>query len=106
MFNIELLRANKESVIKLLKSRNVEISSLNNIIDLDIEKRKLIEITDNFRSKRNKTSKELSAMKEKPESIIIEMRELGDKIKEYKKKLDNTNNNLQNLLNIRTLLII
>ena len=57
MFNIELLRADKESVIKLLKSRNVEISSLNNIIDLDIERRKLIEITDNFRSKRNKTSK-------------------------------------------------
>ena len=65
MFNIELLRADKESVIKLLKSRNVEISSLNNIIDLDIERRKLIGIIDNFRSKRNKTSKELSAMKKK-----------------------------------------
>ena len=98
MFDIELLRADKESVIKLLKSRNIEISSLNNIMDLDIERRKLIEITDNFRSKRNKTSKELSSMKEKPESIIVEMRELGNKIKEYEKKLDTTNNNLQNLL--------
>ncbi|MQG07269.1 MAG: serine--tRNA ligase [SAR202 cluster bacterium] len=98
MFDIELLRADKESVIKLLKSRNIEISSLNNIMDLDIERRKLIEITDNFRSKRNKTSKELSSMKEKPESIIVEMRGLGDKIKEYEKKLDTTNNNLQNLL--------
>ena len=87
MFNIELLRADKESVIKLLKSRNTEISSLNNIINLDIERRKLIEITDNFRSKRNKTSKELSNIKEKPESIIVEMRELGDKIKDYEKKI-------------------
>ena len=98
MFNIELLRADKESVIKLLKNRNIQISSLNNIMDQDIERRKLIEITDNLRSKRNKTSKELSNMKEKPESIIVEMRGLGDKIKEYEKKLDTTNNNLQNLL--------
>jgi seryl-tRNA synthetase len=98
MFNIELLRSDKESVIKLLKSRNVDISSLNYILELDIERRKLIELTDNFRSERNKTSKELSAMKEKPESIIIEMRKLGDKIKEYEKKLDTSNSDLQNLL--------
>ena len=98
MFNIELLRSDKESVIKLLKSRNVDISSLNYILELDIERRKLIERTDNSRSERNKTSKELSSMKEKPESIIVEMRELGDKIKEYEKKLATTNSDLQNLL--------
>ena len=98
MFNIELLRSDKESVIKLLKSRNVDISSLNYILELDIERRKLIELTDNFRSERNKTSKELSAMKEKPESIIVEMRKLGDEIKEYEKKLDTINSDLQNLL--------
>ncbi len=98
MFNIELLRTDKESVTKLLKSRNVDISSLNSILELDIERRKLIERTDNFRSERNKTSKELSSMKEKPESIIVEMRKLGDKIKEYEKKLDTSNSDLQNLL--------
>ena len=98
MFNIELLRSDKESVIKLLKSRNIDILSLNHILELDIERRKLIELTDNSRSKRNKTSKELSAMKEKPESIILEMRELGEKIKKQEKKLEATNNNLQNLL--------
>ena len=98
MFNIELLRSDKESVTKLLKSRNVDISSLNSILKLDIERRKLIERTDSFRSDRNKTSKELSSMKEKPESIIVEMRELGDKIKEYERKLDTTNSDLQNLL--------
>ena len=98
MFNIELLRSDKESVTKLLKSRNINISSLNSILKLDIERRKLIERTDNFRSERNKTSKELSSMKEKPESIIVEMRELGDKIKEYEKKLATTNSDLQNLL--------
>ena len=57
MFNIELLRSDKESVTKLLKSRNIDISSLNSILKLDIERRKLIERTDNFRSERNKTSK-------------------------------------------------
>ena len=62
MFNIELLRSDKESVTKLLKSRNVDISSLNSILKLDIERRKLIERTDSFRSDRNKTSKELSSM--------------------------------------------
>ena len=98
MFNIELLRSDKESVIKLLKSRNIDILSLNHILELDIERRKLIELTDNSRSERNKTSKELSSMKEKPESIILEMRELGEKIKKQEKKLEATNNNLQNLL--------
>ena len=39
MFNIELLRSDKESVIKLLKSRNVDISSLNYVLELDIESR-------------------------------------------------------------------
>ncbi len=86
MLNIELLRNKDKNTINALINRNVDKSDLDNVYKLDMERRQLIEHIDSSRSNRNKTSKELSQMQDKPEIIIREMRELGDKIKSDESK--------------------
>ena len=98
MLNIELLRNKDKNTIAALINRNVDKSDLDNVYKLDIERRQLIENIDSSRSNRNKTSKELSQMEDKPEIIIREMRELGDKIKFDESKLNEINKRLTSIL--------
>ena len=95
MINIDLLRSKDSKTIESLINRNVDKSELDKITEFDTKRRKLIEIIDLLRSKRNTTSKELSKMKIKPQNIIDDMRLLGQEIKEEEKDLAIINEQLK-----------
>ncbi|MFL2627829.1 MAG: serine--tRNA ligase [Dehalococcoidia bacterium] len=86
MIDINLLRNQKDLVAQMMKNRSEDVD-LDNILELDVTRRNLIQIVDELRSKRNTVSKEIAQMKEKPPELIEEMRKVGDNIKETEEKI-------------------
>ena len=80
MIDLQLIRKNPESVQKGLDRRHDD-TSLSEIIKLDEQNRKLIQQIEELREKRNKVSKEIGRMKQKPPEMIAEMRQVGVEMK-------------------------
>ena len=58
MIDINLLRSQKDMVAQMMKNRSEDID-LDNILELDVTRRNLIQTVDQLRSKRNTVSKEI-----------------------------------------------
>ncbi len=86
MISIDLIRQNPDMVRKALMGRGEE-NSLEDIILLDAERRSTLTQTESSRAKRNKVSKDISRMKEKPPELVAAMREEGDLIKSLEEKV-------------------
>jgi len=83
MLDIKLIRSNKEDVREgLLKRMPAEKLDLDGIITLDDQERELIKAVEALQAQRNKYSKS----KPTPE-VIIEMKAVGEKIKDGEEKL-------------------
>ena len=80
-------------VSQMMKNRSEDID-LDNILELDVTRRNLIQTVDQLRSKRNTVSKEIAQMKEKPPELIEEMRKVSDNIKETEEKIRNNEQEL------------
>ena len=93
MIDINLLRNQKDMVSQMMKNRSEDID-LDNILELDVTRRNLIQTVDQLRSKRNTVSKEIAQMKEKPPELIEEMRKVSDNIKETEEKIRNNEQEL------------
>lgn len=97
MFDIKLIRENPEAARKGLVNKNAE-DRVDEIIELDKLRRKLIGETEELKAKKNQVSAEVGKIKKSggdASAIIAEMKELGDKIsgndtqlKEVEEKLD------------------
>ena len=97
MIDINLLRENPKIISDSLAQRQEKID-LQKIIDLDIQKRKLIQKNDVLKNKKNIVSKKLSLTQEKPISLIEEMRKAGSEIKKLDLELDEISTQLNYLL--------
>jgi seryl-tRNA synthetase len=97
MIDINILRENPKIISNSLDQRQEKID-LKQIIDLDNQKRKLIQQSDELKSKKNIVSKKLSQTQEKPISLIEEMRETGNEIKTLDLELDKISTELNYLL--------
>ena len=97
MIDINILRENPEIISNSLDQRQDKID-LKQIIDLDNQKRKLIQQSDELKYKKNIVSKKLSQTTEKPISLIEEMRETGNEIKNLDFELDKISTKLNYLL--------
>ena len=62
MINPELLRRNPESIKLSLSRRNEEVSIVDELIGIDIQRRKIISEIENFRSARNELSKKIAEL--------------------------------------------
>ena len=83
MLDIKLIRENPEKINELLKRRNPELS-IDSVIEIDVERRKIQSEADELRATRKSESQKIGIMKkngEDTESIQAEVRELGDRIK-------------------------
>ena len=83
MLDIKLIRENPEKINELLKRRNPELS-IDAVIEIDVERRKIQSEADELRATRKSESQKIGLMKkngEDTEAIQAEVRELGDKIK-------------------------
>lgn len=100
MLDIKLIREEPELVRQALQKRQMDPSPVSNIIELDEERRNLIQQVEDMRSERNVVSKEIGRMKDKDarQAKIEAMRDLGDKIDEIDGHLNAVDSELQGLL--------
>ena len=88
MLDIKLIRENPEKVNELLKRRNPDLS-IDEVIAIDEERRKIQTKADELRAKRKSESQKIGLMKkngENTDKIQEEVRVLGDEIKEFEEK--------------------
>ena len=100
MIDIKRIREDKENTLRLLQKR-IDIKSLDNIIELDNKRKKIIQEMSRLQELRNKTSKQIAIMKKNKKSVdedILLMREVGDKISELNKEVKNIEKDLFNTL--------
>lgn len=85
MLDIKVIRENPEKINELLKRRNPELS-IDKVLEIDEERRKIQYEADQLRAERKNISQKIGLMKkngENTDEIQAKTRELGDKIKEY-----------------------
>lgn len=88
MLDIKLIRENPEEINELLKRRNPDLS-IDEVIAIDEERRKIQTKADELRAKRKSESQKIGLMKkngENTDKIQEEVRVLGDEIKEFEEK--------------------
>ena len=88
MLDIKLIRENPEKINELLKRRNPELS-IDNVLKLDEERRKIQFEADQCRAERKNISQKIGMMKkngENTDEIQAQTRALGDKIKELEEQ--------------------
>ena len=100
MLDIKLIRENKDKINELLKHRNSELS-VDEIVEIDAQRRKIQFEADDFRAQRKNISQEIGNLKKQgadTTKIQEEVRVLGDKIKELEEREIELENKQKNLL--------
>jgi len=88
MLDIKLIRENPEKINELLKRRNPELS-IDEVIKIDEERRKIQASADELRAKRKKDSQMIGELKKKGENtdaVQAEVKKIGDEIKALEEK--------------------
>ncbi len=101
MFDIKLLRSNFQEVKEKLKYRGEDISELDRFEELDSKRRELIVESEQLKNKRNEVSAQIAQLKREKkdaEPFILEMREVGEKIKKLDEELAVIEEQLNHLL--------
>ena len=100
MLDINLIRQTPEIVREALEKRQMDPSTVDQVLTLDEKRRVLIQSVEEMRSERNAVSKEIGKMKDKSErqAKIDAMRELGDKIDSVDVELSQVEADLQSLV--------
>ena len=89
MLDIKLIRENPEKVNELLKRRNPNLS-VDAVLEIDNERRKIQFQADELRAKRKQESNKIGAMKKEgidTTEIQAEIRQLGEDVKKLEEKL-------------------
>jgi len=97
MLSIQFIRQNPDLVREALARHN-DSAPLDEILRLDNEHRQLLQESEVLRERRNKVSKELGRMKEKPPEMIADMRQVGERIKALEQEETNLSEQLTDLL--------
>jgi seryl-tRNA synthetase len=99
MLDIKYLRENLETVEARLKTRG-EAVNLNDFRTLDTKRRELLQQSEELKALRNRTSEEISRIKDKSQAqgLIIEMREVGPRIKGLDEELKGIEESLEQFL--------
>ncbi len=71
---------------------------LDKIIDFDERRKVVIQERDELRGRRNSVSKKIGALKTKPQELISEMRDIGDRIKTLEAETSNIEDDLSKIL--------
>ena len=100
MLDIKIIRENPQMVNELLKRRNPDLS-IDEVLEIDVERRKVQTQADELRAKRKSESQKIGLMKkngENTDTIQEEVRVLGDEIKNLEEKEAELNEKQKNLL--------
>ena len=97
MLDIQVIREHPERVKNALQRRGESID-LDKIIDFDERRKVVIQERDELRGRRNSVSKKIGALKTKPQELISEMRDIGDRIKTLEAETRNIEDDLSKTL--------
>ncbi|MAW74438.1 MAG: serine--tRNA ligase [Candidatus Marinimicrobia bacterium] len=100
MLDIKFIRENTDFVKASLKSKNND-SDIDNILDLDINRRKIISTVEDLKAKKNIINKDISELRKNNEDIsklVNDMKEVSIQIKEFDSELSNINKKLKSKL--------
>ncbi|WEG12771.1 serine--tRNA ligase [Pullulanibacillus sp. KACC 23026] len=101
MLDIKLVREQFAEVQEKLSKRGEDISELAKFPELDDKRRELIKETEALKARRNEVSQEVAQKKrnkENADDLIVEMREVGDRIKELDTQLKAVEDELQQIM--------
>jgi seryl-tRNA synthetase len=97
MLDIKLIRDNPELVQGALEKRG-EKTSLDQILNLDRQRRQLLHEMETLRAHHNDVNKQLGKMADKPPKLIAEMRQLGEKVTSLEAEINQLGSELEDLL--------
>ncbi len=100
MLEIKFIRENKELVTKALKDRGNNLS-IKSIIEVDLQRRKLIQEVEELRNLRNHVSEKIGRQKKEGKDsteLISQMKEVNSRIKELDNNLTKKKESLNNYL--------
>lgn len=100
MLDSKFVRDNPEKVLTALKNRNSSLT-LDGFMELEKERREILGEVEVLKSQRNTVSKQISAMKknkENTDAIVVEMRQVGDKISSLDTRLKEVELALRDIL--------
>ncbi|MDC3417745.1 serine--tRNA ligase [Aquibacillus salsiterrae] len=101
MLDMKYLRDNFDVVKAKLNNRGEDLSDLDKFGALDVRRRELIAETEELKAKRNEVSKQISVLKKEKkdaDDLILEMRQVGDKVKTIDTELKQVEEQLEQLL--------
>ena len=100
MLDLKFIRENSELVKKGIESKN-EKSRVDEVLQLDKQRREILVVSEELKAKRNQVSQEVGKLKKAGQdasAIVAEMKEVSDKIKDYDDKLTSVEEELNSLL--------
>lgn len=96
MFNIELIRQDLKGVKEKLRTRNFDVSKLDNLVELDIANRDLKTKVQTLLAEKNKLSKEIGTLlQQKNQTEATQRQEQVKALKEQIESLESQQNDLQ-----------
>lgn len=99
MLDVKWVRDNREEFATMLSNRNYSFP-LDRFIELDTMRRETLLEVETLKEKRNAGAKEIGLKKksgENPEELMEEMRQVGDKVKEFDEKIGTIETELDDL---------
>lgn len=97
MLSIELIRSTPDQVKTALRKRGQD-APIDEILDIDKERRAAIADADSFKARRNEVSKQIRKPEDATSQLKTEMREIGARIDELEKQVHVANDRIDKLL--------
>ncbi|MBM4064229.1 MAG: serine--tRNA ligase [Planctomycetes bacterium] len=101
MLDINFIRNNPDKVKQAIALKHEKAASIDQILEVDAQRRSMIHACEQSKSKRNEKSKEVSELKKKGQDasqIIEETKKIGDDIKSIEEKLKELDTQITNLM--------
>lgn len=103
MLDLKKIRFNPELVKEAMKIRgeSFDLSLIDRVVEFDEKRRNLLTEVEIMKNKRNSDSQEIAKLKKKGEnadSLMAEMKELSDKIKEYDVQVSGIDSEIESLM--------
>ena len=101
MLDINFIRNNPDKVKQAIALKHENAASIDQLLEVDTQRRSMIHACEQLKSKRNEKSKEVSELKKKGQDaskIIEETKKIGDDIKSIEEKLKELDSQITNLM--------
>ncbi|MGQ3685310.1 MAG: serine--tRNA ligase [Candidatus Loosdrechtia sp.] len=101
MLDIHFIRNNPDKVKEAIAKKHENAANIDEILDIDVERRATIHACEQLKSKRNEKSREVSERKKKGQDaseIIEETRKINEDIKSYEERLKELEFRINDLL--------